>query len=274
MTSHSRFELPAIGTAALLVSAGLAGLVLAGCGSGADQSAMPVAAPARPSAPPPPPRPEVTPVEQLMAELGIDRRVRLPEELAPSSDAERRAVLAFYDSFARGDSKAVASMLSELDREELDELVASDEWAQTTKKIVKIDVRCGKSPDARPVALGIFHIDSGNFEPQLWYYQADEAGAVFEAVATPPGVVDRLSGADWIAAWFALLEEELALADAPDEEIVITQRDVSDPNATDDPASPSYAPGDGDPSKPSAPGGPGTGRRPKAPRRPAPGKGP
>jgi hypothetical protein len=257
---------------ACCAGAGLAGLVLAACGGGVDQSAIPVAAPARPSAPPPPPRPAITPVEELMAEMGIDRRVRLSEELAPANDAERRAVLAFYDSFARGDDKSVASMLSELDREELDELVSSGDWARTTKRIAKIDVRCGKSPDARACVLGIFHIDGGDFEPQLWYYEAEDTGAVFEAAATPPNVMNRLSGADWIAAWFALLEQELALADAPDEEVVITQRDVSDPTAEDSGSS-SYGPGDGDPSKPSGPGGPGTGRRPKAPKRPAPGKG-
>lgn len=268
MTSHDRRDLSMLGVA------GLVATLLAGCGGASDQSAIPVAAPARPSTPPPPPRPAVTPIDQLMAEMGIDRRVRLPEEMAPATDPERRAVLAFFDSFARGDSKSAASMLSELDRIELDELVASGDWAQTTRKITRIDVRCGKSPSAQACALGIYHIDGGSFEPQLWTYDASESGSMFEAVATPPGVMDRLSGADWITAWFALLDEELALADVPDDEGTIQKRDVGDPNRPDSEDSPGYSnPGESDPSKPSAPGGPGTGRRPKAPKRDAPGKG-
>ena len=270
MTSHSRCDLSVLGAAALLT-----GLVLAGCGSASDPAAVQVAVPA-PAPPPPPPRPALTPVEQLMAEMGIDRRVRLPEEMAPPTDIERRAVLAFFDTFARGDSKSLGSMLGKLDRDELNELVASGDWAQTTRKITKIEVRTGKSPsEGSPCALAIFHVDGGDFQPQLWYYRADEQSAEFEAVATPPDVMDRLHGTDWITAWFALLEEDLALADEPDEEIIIPQRDVSDPNRPSaEPSAPGYSPSSpGDPSRPSSPGGPG-GRRPHGPKRPAPGKGP
>src|SRR5262245_55596757 len=181
MNSPKSYSIAVLGSAAFLLGAGIAG-----CGSASEQAAVPVAAPVRPAPPPPPPRPAITPVEQLMAEMGIDRRVRLPEELAPPTDDQRRAVLAFFDSFARGDAKSLGSMLSKMDRDELNEIVASGDFAATTKKITKIDVRTGKSPkDGQACALAIFTVEGGDFQPQLWYFTVDASNVVFDAVATP-----------------------------------------------------------------------------------------
>src|SRR3982750_225090 len=63
--------------------------------------------------PPPPPAPEapkVTPIDQLMAQLNIDPKVHLPEAKAPDNDEDRKAVLVFFDSFARGNAQALKTM--------------------------------------------------------------------------------------------------------------------------------------------------------------------
>ena len=256
-------------SAALLLS-----FTLAGCGSEPDPVAI-APPPSRPVAPRTPPPPAVTPIAELMVELGIDERVSLPEDLAPMTNRERRAVLEFYDSFARGDSTALASMLTMLDRDELDELVDSGAWADVTGRITLIDVRTGNSPhDGLACALAVFYVDGG-FQPQMWYYTVDEDGTQFEAVAAPPNLMDRLYGRDWIAEWFDILDEEMALANKPDEEFVVPQQVVGDDsdrgNYGGPGANPSAPSTPSDPSRPTAPTGPG--RRPKGPKRSAPGKG-
>ncbi len=260
-------------TAALLF-----GVTLVGCGSSQpDPVAIPAAAPRQSVAPRTPPPPAVTPIAQLMAQLGIDHRISLPEDMAPMTDPERRAVLEFYDSFARGDSTVLASLLTKLDRDELDELVESGAWADATGKITRIDVQTGNSPhDGLACALAVFYVDGG-FQPQMWYYTVNEDGTKFESVAAPPNLMDRLYGSDWIAAWFEILDEEMALADKPDEEFAVPQQVVGDDSDRGtssyggpavNPSSPSQP---SDPSRPTAPDGPG--RRPKKGKRPAPGKG-
>ena len=258
--------------------AALTSAMLVGCGgSEPDTVAIQVAAPRQEEAPRTPPPLAVTPIAQLMVELGIDERVSLPEDRAPMTDPERKAVLEFYDSFARGDSTALASLLTRLDRDELDELVESGAWADATGKITRIDVQTGNSPhDGVACALAVFYVDDC-FQPQMWYYTVNDDGAQFESVAAPPNLMDRLYGADWIAAWFEILDEEMALADKPDEEFVVPQREVGDDTARartggrGPGANPSGPSTPSDPSRPSAPGGPG--RRPKKPKRSAPGKG-
>ena len=147
------------------------GLTLVGCGgSQSDPVAIPVAAPSRPTAPRTPPPPAVTSIAQLMVDLGIDERVSLPEDMAPMTNIERKAVLEFFDSFARGDETALGSMLMEVDRAELDDLVQSGAWADATSKISGIDVQTGTSPhDGEPCTLAVFYVDGG-FQPQLWVY--------------------------------------------------------------------------------------------------------
>ncbi len=254
------------------------GLALVGCGSSQpDPVAMPVSAPSRPKTPRTPPPPPVTSVAQLMLDLGIDARVSLPEAMAPMTNPERKAVLEFFDSFARGDQTALGSMLTKVDHDELDELVKSGAWTDATSKISGIDVQTGTSPaNGEPCALAVFYVDGG-FQPQLWYYTVDRDGAEFDAVAAPPNLMDRLYGEDWIAAWYEILDEEMALADKPDEEFVVPQREVGDntPRASGGGGRPAVNPTrpntPSDPRKPSAPDSPG--RRPKKGKRPAPGKG-
>lgn len=255
-------------------------VALAGCG-GSDPAPAPVAAAPPPRAPAPrePSRPAVTPVAQLMDQLGIDHRVSLPEDKAPATDAARKAVLEFFDNFARGDDKALESMLSTVDRTELDELVKSGAWSQTTAQITNIEVRTGQSPDGQPCAVAVYFVGN-DFQPQMWYYKVDGDGATFDAVATPPNLLDRISGnvSDWIAAWFDILHEEMALADKPDEEFVVPQKNVTETGSSGRGAVPSGPSGPGTspnpaPGKPSAPPGVPGRRAPTRGKRPAPGKG-
>jgi hypothetical protein len=210
----------------------------------------------------------VTPVDQLMVQLGIDERVRLPEDQAPATDAARKAILEFFDGFARGDAAAVGSLLSALDRRELDELVECGQWEQTTARITSIDLKAGKGPEG-PAVLAVFTVGL-DFQPQLWYYTVDDEGASFDAVPTPPDIVDRLSGTDWIDAWFKLLDEELAMADEPELEFKPQQRDFTMPESD---TGPQMGPSGPD-NSPRGPGGPGApGKRPKknVPKRRPPG---
>ena len=269
MTSHNQ-RLVLLGSA--VAACCLLGAAVSGCGSSEPQaSVQPVRrAPAAPAAPS---RPAVIPVSELMAQQGIDERVRMAEDKAPGSTQARIAVLEFFDAFARGDDTAVGSMLSSLDRAELTELVDSGTWAEHTSKISQVEVETGRSPDGEDCALAILYVGD-DFQPQLWYYTVEADGAEFAAVAAPPDMMNRLSGSDWITAWFAVLEEELALADKPDEDFSVPQQDFTDPKDKKSSGPSQSAPsGPSDPGRPSSPGGPNPGKRQMGPRRAPPGKG-
>jgi hypothetical protein len=247
---------------------GLCALALIGVislGAGCSQEEEPVVVNRPPPPPPPeaPPPPAVTPIEQLMAEMNIDPRVSLSEDKAPDNDIDRRAVLAFFDAFARGNDKAVQQMLPETDRPQLATLVESGAWKDTTTRTTKIGVQCGNSPLGDKCALAVFEVSGGGdpFQPQLWTYDtSDEEQPRFEAVASPPGIMDRLSG-NWISRWFELLEEEMALANAAEEEYMIAQRDLDEEEEESSSASGG---------EPSGPAGVGPGMRPPPKPRKAP----
>ncbi len=252
------------GFACIVVVAGLPG-----CGSDEPE---PTAVVARNYTPPPPPPPKLTPISELMAQLGIDERVRLPEDKAPDNDPARRAVLEFFDAFARGDDQAVASMISTADRLELEALVDSGTWDETTAQITRIDVQTGSDPQdpSDTCALAVLFV-SDSFQPQLWHYGIDMDGPRFDAAPTPPGIMDRLSGVDWIAAWFEVLREEIALADKPDEVYRAPQKiyatGVGGVGSSQGPGIQPDGPGN-----PLSPGGPGMpGRRKRPPKRKPPG---
>ncbi len=255
-TPDNRIHLGPAAVVGLLV-VGVLGIT--GCG-GSTPPPAPVAR--KPAPPPPPPKPTVTPVSQLMAELGIDERVRLSEADAPETDEKRRAVLEFFDSFARGDAQVLGSMLASIDRMELDDFVESGGWETTTGDISRVVLRTGEHA-GESCALAVFWVGAG-FQPQLWRYTTGIDAPTFDAVATPPDIMSKLSGDDWIAAWFKLLDEELALADKLEEEFVVQKKDLSDPGFD---TGVSMSPG-GPPNR--QPGSPGPGKRPKpkTPRRP------
>lgn len=212
----------------LAVGAMLAGGLVAGlaaCGEEPPPPAPVVQAP--PPAPGPPPPPPVTPIADLMVQLGIDERVNLPEDKAPGTDAERIAVLKFCDAFVRGNHASVRPMLSFPDQLQLDLLVEDGTWSETADLVSRVDVQTGRSPEGDDAMLAIFHTGL-QFQPQLWLMEVAGQDATFDALPTPPDIMNRLSGEDWIAAWFDVNAAEIARASDPDDEVVIPQQDFSE----------------------------------------------
>lgn len=175
-----------------------------------------------PPPPPPPSAPPVTPIEDLMANLGIDERVMLPENEAPGSDEEREALLEFFDAFVRADDRTIGEMLDPLDKMELEAMVASGSWSASVDGIEAVELETGTMMGV-PVVLALFDID-GEYQPQLWSYDVTEYGAMFSAEPTPPNIIDRLSG-DWIQSWQEILAEEAQLALQPDAEAAVVEED-------------------------------------------------
>jgi hypothetical protein len=215
---------------------------------GCEEEPPPVVqAPPPPPPPPPPAPPAVTPIEQLMIDLNIDPRVSLPEEKAPDNDPDRKAVLVFFDAFARGNEQAVKDMLSLADQLELEALVKSGSWQTTVKNIQSINVQAG-AYDVNKCALAVIEVGKGSrmtFQPQLWYYTTEEDAAKFEAVPTPPGIMDRLSGDDWIEAWHQLLDDEQRIALIDDEVEELVKRNVEGAGDTSSGSGPSGGGGKG-----------------------------
>lgn len=239
---------------------------LVGCGGQPPQQVA--VAPPAPAPPPPPPPPAITSIEDLMAELNIDRRLVLPEDKAPNNNADRKAVLVFFDAMARGNSQSLKGMLPLADQMELNALVESGAWTETAARIQKVQIQTGSNSLGQKCALAVIEVGTGTdmtFQPQLWYYNTDQEDAVFEAAPTPPGIMDKLSG-DWIAAWHQILADELALAEKPDEDLSVAQKNMD----TNDEASKPTDTGSGG----GGIGGGGGGRQPRnpnGPKVPAPG---
>jgi len=242
---------------------------LSGCGGGeADAPAQTRARPiTQPAAPPPPPRPTVVPVSDLMAELRIDERIFLAEEAAPATTEDRTAVLTFFDAFARGDADDLREMMSLIDQSELEALVESGVWERTVEGIAEIALETGLSPSGDKCVLAIFEIagekEEFRYEPQMWYYHSGPSGYQFDAVASPPGIMTMLYGDDFIARWHEILEEELALADKPDEIFEKPKVVVDEDEGSSSSSAGRKTPGGRSPSAP--------GRRPPPPRRRPPG---
>ena len=203
------------------VAAVAACAALVGCGGDPPPPPPVVSKPVN-TAPPPQP---LTSIKDLMAQYDIDRRVNLPEDKAPDSDSKRIAVLKFFDAFVRGNGSALRPMLSAPDQLQFDGMVEGGIFAKVTSDITRVYVRCGPN-DSSDCALAVFHVGE-EFEPQLWVYTTGDV-AEFDSVATPPGIMSKLSGDNWIAAWFEILRLELARADEPDAVIEVPQTDFTD----------------------------------------------
>ncbi|MSR41313.1 MAG: hypothetical protein EXS10_05350 [Phycisphaerales bacterium] len=222
----------------LLVSASMTALVVAslvGCSDPAPPPPPPMVV-----VPPPPPPPSLTPISELMARYNIDPRVVLPEDRAPNTDPQRIAVLQFFDAFVRGNVSALTPMLSPPDQYQLEQLALNNAFEELAKSISKCDVRCG-SHESDDCTLAVFSIGE-EFQPQLWVYTVSESSSEFDSIATPLKVLDKLSGSDWIAAWYKILSDELALAQKPDEVVEAPSQDLSQ-EADPASAAPEAAPG-------------------------------
>ncbi len=242
-----------------LAAATCASLMLVACGE-EEAPAVVQAPPPPPKAAEPPPPPKVPSIRELMAQLDIDPRVNLPEERAPETEAERVAVLKFFDAFVRGNADGLRGMLSAPDQFLLDEMVKTGDFSKATGATTRIDVRCGRE-EGHTCTLAVFHVGEG-FEPQLWQYNATGSTPEFDAVACPPGIMDKLSGDNWIAAWYTVLKLELAKADEPDEMPEMPKQDFTENPGEGGEASPAPS---GDESAPNKPGGMPGRRMPGAP---------
>lgn len=215
MTNHELRIAKTIG-----ITLGLAGLAvgMVGCGSEEPDVSAPVTRRAAPSGTTAPQVSRVVPVAELVAQLGIDDRIDLPEDKAPDSTDERKAVLEFFDALARGDDATFGGMITDADKYELQRLKEAGEWSETTANIDEIMVETGKSPLGLKCALAI--IETGdNYQPQLWYYTKESDGFLFEAASSPPDIMNRLYGVNPIKVWHDIIAEEEELATKPDEEI-------------------------------------------------------
>ena len=241
-----------VGLIASAAASLVVGTLLAGCGEEEEEKVQEVAKSTQlpPPPPPPPPPPSVTPVADLMTQYNIDSRVNLQESDAPDTDEQRIAVLLFFDAFARGDAARAGDFLSAPDRTQLERMTKSDEWDEVTGNIFAIDVRTGMSPTGDDVALGVFMVGE-NFQPTLWTYQVTGdpslGQATFDAEPTPPNLINRLSGDDWIQAWYMIWGQELARASEMDEEIEIPSQDFTEEEDSNSGGmgSPSQGPGGG-----------------------------
>ena len=220
--------------------------------------------PPKPVAPAPPEQPRVLSIEQLMREMGIDERVRLSEADAPPTTEQRRAVLSFFDAFARGSSQSVGGMIVPEDRIQLDRLTSSGDWDEVTAGIEEIRVKTGDfpqligvTPQAGIAVLAIFSVND-ELQPTMWYLSDGVAGPAFEAGLTPPDILNRIYGADLIASWHQVIEQEREKADEVSVEVTLPQTVLEQRQPGEAPAEPAAPPTGPSPGGP-APGGPGPG---------------
>ena len=208
------------GLRSLLIASGAALVLLSGCGK--DEERKPIAQ-EEPEveikrAPAPPP---VTPVSELMAKYGIDDRVRLMEQDAPGTDAERIAVLQFFHAMMVQHSE-FEKMLSSEDRTEFNAMMQGQMMNEAIGEISEVRLQCGASPDFKPAVVAIIETYDG-WQPQLWTYQisGNTMGGlppVFTSGPTPLSVMTKLSGGGQVQQWYVLLDEELTIANRPEQD--------------------------------------------------------
>jgi hypothetical protein len=221
-TMRTTLEL-AKGSALVVLGAALAASALTGCG---EDPPPQVVQEAPPPPPPPPPAPTVTPIAQLMKELGISGKIRLPEDRAPATEQDRVAVLKFFDAFAKGDSAPLKAAMSEEDAQILAIMEATGSFAGATTAVERIDLSTG-AVGGKPYVMAVFR--SGDlFQPQLWEYKVEGEGRTiskqeFSSYVQPVDVLSRIRG-DLIPEWVKLVAAERLLADEPDEVIKPPQR--------------------------------------------------
>lgn len=218
---------------------GLAGLALGGAlvaagGCSSEEPEEVVQAPVKraPKVEVVPEAPKVESVESIKLRLGIDPRVNLAEDKAPETTEGRVAVLRFFDGFATGDANRLGTLMSGADALLLERMLDDGTFEAATGKIMGVKLEAGTSPKFGDCALAVYMMNDGTFETQLWSYEIEGDpegdGPVFDALPSPPNMLERLSGNDWIAAWLQILEDELARAMEPDEIVEFTNTDLTE----------------------------------------------
>ena len=162
-----------------------------------------------------------------MAQYGIDQRIQLSEMYAPNTDAHRIAVLKFFHAMITGDNSNFSAMLSSRDQQELAALNADGSFQEAVSELGGIEIRTGITPNGDPAVVAVLQ-SYDDFHPQLWRYDTmGPAGGTFNSGPTPINVLEKLSGDDWIALWYQLLDEEIAIAMELEEDLPTAQKDVT-----------------------------------------------
>ncbi|MEC8558832.1 MAG: hypothetical protein VXY94_02000 [Planctomycetota bacterium] len=202
-------------------------LLLTGCGGDDKPTPVVIEEPEevidRTPAPPP-----ITPVADLMSRHGIDDRIRLMESDAPGTDAERVAVLKFFNAMTLTGNPEFEQMLSDEDQREYRTMIQQQDLQDEIGRITGIRLQCGASPDFKPAVVAIIETYDG-WHPQLWTYSVAENSmsarpVVFTSGPTPLSVMSKLGmsklGArGQVARWYELLDEELTIADLPEQDV-------------------------------------------------------
>jgi hypothetical protein len=172
-------------------------------------------------------------IEEVLARLGVDRRIRMEEAERPSSgdaaaDQKRlESILKFFDAMLNAKADAIRPMLSSRDQATLDAMVADGQWKAMGPEVLRLNIGC-----AGPEVLAVFAIDD-DFEGQLWTVEESRDNPdlmVFTAQPTLPGMMDKLSGTTAeprIKQWMALTREWFEKAKEPDLPLESAQEDRS-----------------------------------------------
>lgn len=206
--------------------------MLGACSEEEAQQAAPIVQ-APPPPPPPPPEPTVEDIASLMKSLSIDERISLPEDLAPKTTEERKAVLLFWNAFAKGDEAAARGMMSDRDATVLKKLVDGGGWAKSTVGIKSIEVQCKNDSNG----FATFAIIASDLPDRalLWDAMEEDGKFVFTSFPGPPDILDHLSGTDSIAAWKKYVNDMFEkYANLPDEEVEIPQSKMEESEESSD----------------------------------------
>ena len=202
-----------VGVAALLVAA-----TLPGCGE--EEPPPPPPAPVKAPPPPPPPAPTVTPVSQLMKELGISDKIRLPEDKAPATDPERVAVLKFFDAFAKGQPDGIKSALAAEDAAVLEAMKDGGAMDKACAAITRIDLQT-TNREGKSYVMAVYRV-GGEVEAQLWSFTAKGEGKKvtsqsFASYVQPVDIMGKISGSNLVNDWIKVVEADRKVATEPDE---------------------------------------------------------
>ncbi len=229
-----------------------------GCG-GEEEKTAPVVQ-ERPK-PKPKPKPKAKRVSDLSTSLSIDSRIYLPEDKAPRSESQRVAILTFFNAVLQVDIPVVKSMLSFADQVEFDAMVA-DDYASIMNDVTTLLLETGVSPEGKSCVMAIYEFGL-EYQMQLWYFESMGDSVTFDAVATPPDLVNLLDG-NWIEQYFEYKTELAEIALQPDEDSVYLL--VGELKDTDGQKGGGRQPGG--PTGPGGPVGPGGPRGPGGPAGP------